>query len=67
MKILMTTRYGFPQYGCEKYFLNLCSLLKEKGHEVIVFTTKNDRNIDKEYSPYCDRYTREMPVRDELS
>lgn len=53
MKILMVNRYGYSEYGCENYFLNLCRLLKDKGHKVIVFTTKDKRNVDKEYADCC--------------
>lgn len=52
MKILMVNRYGYPGYGGENYFLNLCQLLKEKGHKVIIFTTKDERNIYREYTDY---------------
>lgn len=53
MKILLVNRWGYPAYGGETYFLNLCRLLKERGHKVIVFTTRDKRNIDKEYADYC--------------
>jgi glycosyltransferase involved in cell wall biosynthesis len=52
MKILMVNRCGYSAYGIESYFLNLCELLRQKGHTVIVFTTKDERNIDKQYSDY---------------
>ena len=52
MKIIMINRYGYPEYGSENYFINLCQLLKAKGHKVIVFTTKDKRNIDKQYYDY---------------
>lgn len=52
MKILLINRYGYPKYGSETYLLNLRGLLKEKGHKVILFTTKDERNIDKEYADY---------------
>lgn len=52
MKILMVNRYGYPKYGIETYFLNPCRLLNKKGHKVIIFTTKDERNVDKEYAKY---------------
>jgi glycosyltransferase involved in cell wall biosynthesis len=52
MKILMVNRYGYLGYGSENYFINLCELLRRKGHEVIVFTTKDARNVDKQYPDY---------------
>lgn len=52
MKILMVNRYGYPKYGTETCFLNLCRLLRERGHKVITFTTKDERNVDKEYADY---------------
>lgn len=48
----MVNRYAYPRYGSETYFLDLCQLLREKGHKVIIFTTKDERNVDKEYEDY---------------
>lgn len=53
MKILLVNWFGYPKYGCENYFLNLCRLLRQKGHEVIIFTTEDKRNIDKSHIDYC--------------
>ena len=52
MKILMVNRYGYPGYGSENYFLDLCRLFSSKGHKVIAFTAKDERNVDKKYAGY---------------
>ena len=52
MKILLVNRGGYSSYGSETYLLNLYRLLKEKAHKVNIFTTKDERNIDKEYVDY---------------
>lgn len=48
----MVNRCGYLTYGIENYFFNLCELLRQKGHEAIIFTTKDAKNIDKQYSDY---------------
>jgi glycosyltransferase involved in cell wall biosynthesis len=72
MKILMVNRCGYLTYGIESYFFNLCDLLKQKGHTVIIFTTKDERNIDKQYADYFvekinNEDTRSIPFHKKIS
>jgi glycosyltransferase involved in cell wall biosynthesis len=53
MKILLVNGRGYPKYGGENYFTSLCRLLELKGNQVVVFTSKDQRNIDQKYNTYC--------------
>ena len=52
MNILQINNYFYPKGGSEIHFLDLIELLESKGHKVIPFSTKNDKNIPNQYSEY---------------
>ncbi|MEM3374799.1 MAG: glycosyltransferase family 4 protein [Candidatus Woesearchaeota archaeon] len=52
MKILIINSRYFLSAGPEKYMFSLIDILKNKGHEVIVFSTKNVKNKKSEYEDY---------------
>ena len=45
MKILLVNKFHYIKGGSETYYFGLGELLKEKGHEVIYFSMKDDRNF----------------------
>lgn len=52
MKILLVNKYHYVKGGADSVFFNTQRLLEEKGHEVIPFCTKNEKNIHSEYERY---------------
>lgn len=52
MKILLSNKYYYPRGGDCIYTMGLEKLLKEKGHEVAVFSMQHSANLDSEYSRY---------------
>lgn len=46
MKILQINNYHFLKGGSETVYLNTGKLLESKGHEVVYFSTHNEKNID---------------------
>ncbi len=52
MKILIINSRYFLSAGPERYMFGLEEILKKKGHEVIVFSTKNSKNKKTEYEEY---------------
>jgi len=68
----MVNRCGYLTYGIESYFFNLCELLRQKGHSVVVFTTQDERNLDQQYSDYFvekinNEDTRSIPLHKKIS
>ena len=49
MKILEINKFNYVRGGAEKHFLDLVRLLKNKGHEVAVFSMEHPQN---EFSPW---------------
>lgn len=45
MKILQINKFFFLKGGSERYFFDLSELLFKKGHEVIVWSTQNPKNL----------------------
>lgn len=45
MKILLVNKFHYIKGGSETYYLGLGRLLEEKGHEVIYFSMKDERNL----------------------
>jgi glycosyltransferase involved in cell wall biosynthesis len=56
MKILQINKYHYIKGGSEMVFFNTINLLKEHGHEPIVFCVKDERNIVSEYDQYFVDY-----------
>lgn len=52
MKILMAHKFFYIKGGSETYYFALKQLLEKKGHTVIDFSMKDERNFDSEYSDY---------------
>ncbi len=52
MKILMVNKFFYIKGGSETYYFALRSLLERKGHTVIDFSMKDEKNFDSEYSRY---------------
>ncbi|MCM1295365.1 MAG: glycosyltransferase family 4 protein [Muribaculaceae bacterium] len=45
MKILLVNKFHYMKGGSERYYFNLAEAFKEKGHEVIFFAMKDEKNI----------------------
>lgn len=52
MKILMVNKFFYIKGGSETYYFSLKRLLEKKGHTVIDFSMKDERNFYSEYSRY---------------
>jgi glycosyltransferase involved in cell wall biosynthesis len=45
MKILQVNKFFYVRGGSERYYFDLCDLLKERGHEVLHFSMAHERNL----------------------
>ena len=52
MKILLSNKYYYPRGGDCIYTMGLERLLKEKGHDVAVFSMQHPANLNSKYSKY---------------
>lgn len=52
MKILMANKFFYIKGGSETYYFSLKHLLEKKGHTVIDFSMKDERNFKSKYSEY---------------
>ena len=52
MKVLMVHKFYYVEGGAERYVFNVTDLLRQKGHEVIPFAMKDERNFSSEYADY---------------
>ncbi len=52
MKILQVNKFFYVKGGSERYYFDLCRLLREKGHEVLHFSMQHPRNQPSEQAPY---------------
>lgn len=52
MKILMVNKFYYIKGGSETYYFALKRLLESKGHTVIDFSMKDEKNFDSPYSDY---------------
>lgn len=52
MKILMVNKFFYRKAGSEAYMFDLIDLLHEKGHQVIEFSMKDEKNQKSEYDKY---------------
>lgn len=55
MKILLSNKYYYPRGGDCIYTMELEKLLREKGHEVAIFSMQHPSNLSSEYSQYFPR------------
>lgn len=63
-KVLLINKYHYMKGGSETYHFALTKLLESKGHKVIHFAMKDEKNID---SPYSDYFSKHVDLSDELS
>jgi glycosyltransferase involved in cell wall biosynthesis len=52
MKILLSNKYYYPRGGDCIYTIELEKILKEKGHEVAIFSMQHSSNLMSEFSIY---------------
>lgn len=52
MKILLINKFYYLKGGSEKHFFELKNVLEENGHDVIVFSTQNKKNIESGKNEY---------------
>jgi len=52
LSVLQVNKFGWPKGGSEKVFLGTMEYLKQRGHTVVPFTMKDDRNPASAYSRY---------------
>ncbi len=52
MKILLVNKFHYVVGGSETYYFALKKLLEAKGHEVIEFSMKHEKNIPSDYDDY---------------
>lgn len=52
MKILLINKFHYVVGGSETYYFALKKLLEAKGHEVIEFSMKHEKNIPSDYDRY---------------
>lgn len=70
MKILLINKFHYKRGGSETYYFALAEALKAKGHEVIYFAMKDDKNIpcdQKEYFVSNVDYNREQGLGKKIS
>lgn len=67
LKILLVNKFYFPLGGPETYLFQLERLFREKGHSVVVFSTKDARNRKCPQSPFfvekIDYNRSDLPLR----
>ncbi|MDO4466474.1 MAG: glycosyltransferase family 4 protein [Bacillota bacterium] len=52
MKVLLINKFHYYKGGSETYYFGLADLLKKKGHDVIFFSMKDERNVKCEQEPF---------------
>lgn len=52
MRVLVVNSRYFVSGGPERYLFNLKSLLESKGHEVVPFSVKSQRNVNSRYEKF---------------
>ncbi len=52
MKILMVNKFFYIKGGSETYYFALKKILEDKGHTVIDFSMKDEKNFESDYSDY---------------
>lgn len=57
MKIIIVNYRYYVSGGPEKYMFKFMDLAKTKGHEIIPFSTRDERNVYSEYSEYFAKPT----------
>lgn len=52
MKILAVNKFYYIKGGAESYFFSLNNLCIEKGHEIVPFSMKDEKNVKSQYEKY---------------
>ena len=52
MRVLLANKFFFPGAGSETVFFQTRSLLQERGHEVIDFATRDERNVPSPHAAF---------------
>ena len=52
MKILLVNKFHYMKGGSERYYFTLADAFKEKGHDVVFFAMKDEKNIACEQEKY---------------
>ena len=52
MKILMVNKFYYDHGGTEQVLFELSGILEKRGHQIIIFSMKDDRNKKSEYEKY---------------
>ena len=52
MKILLINKFHYYKGGSETYYFGLADLLRKRGHQVIFFSMKDERNVPCEQEKY---------------
>lgn len=52
MKVLLINNIHYVRGGTERVYFETANLLKKSGHDVIFFSTKNDKNIKTDFKEY---------------
>jgi len=52
MKILQVNKFFYVKGGSERYFFDLCELLGARGHQVLHFSMRHERNEESAQSDY---------------
>ncbi|MDD3284951.1 MAG: glycosyltransferase family 4 protein [Patescibacteria group bacterium] len=56
MNILQINKFHYFKGGADRHYLELSELLRSNEHNVINFSTKNEKNIESKYSKYFPKY-----------
>lgn len=52
MKVLLVNKFHYKKGGAETYYFTLAEALKARGHEVIFFSMKDEKNVPCEQEKY---------------
>lgn len=52
MNILLANKFFYRRGGAENSFFETADLLKQKGHKIIFFSMKHERNLPSDYEKY---------------
>ena len=52
MRILYCNKYNFPFSGTEVYLFELMEMMRQRGHEVALFSMADSRGIPSHYDDY---------------
>lgn len=64
MKILHINKFYYRHGGADVYFLELSEYLEKRGHKVIPFAMRHEKNLD---SPYSDYFVSKVDLKPTLS